>query len=52
MKSGMAVLKALLALGLFVALLRGRRLPGSFWLVVGVILLGYLLIAVLYTLDR
>jgi hypothetical protein len=51
-ESGITILNTLLALGLFVTVLRGRRLPASFWLVTGVILFGYLLIAVIYTIDR
>lgn len=50
--TGVTILNTLLALGLFVTVLRGRRLSASFWLVTGVILIGYLLITVIYTIDR
>lgn len=52
MESGTAFLNGLLALGLFVALLRGYRLPVSFWLITTVILLVNLIMAVFYSLDR
>lgn len=51
MWTGIEVLNILLAVAIFVALLRGQRLPGSFWLVTGVIVGGNLLLAVLYSLS-
>jgi hypothetical protein len=52
METVAAVLNALLAGGLFVALLPKRRMPVSFWLIISLILLFNLIMAVFYSLDR
>jgi hypothetical protein len=52
MWTGIALLNILVAAALFVALLRGQHLRISIWLVVGVILIGNLLLAILYSLAR
>jgi len=49
---GITILDVLLATGLFIVLLRGRRLPLSFWLITGLILLVNLGAAAQYSLDR
>ena len=50
--NGIAFLALLLALVLFVVLLRSRRLPVSTWLGVGAILAGYLLLTVISIHER
>jgi hypothetical protein len=52
MEVGITILDVLLAIGLFIVLLRGRRLPLSFWLVAGLILIINLGAAARYSLDR
>jgi hypothetical protein len=49
-ETGIALLNILLAAALFVALLRGQRVPGSIWLVIGVMVFGNVLLALLYSL--
>lgn len=52
MEVGIVILDVLLAIGLFIVLLRDRRLPLSFWLVAGLILIVNLGAAARYSLDR
>ena len=49
--TGIALLNILLAAAIFVALLRGQRLAHSVWLVMGVIVGGNLVLAILYSLS-
>jgi hypothetical protein len=51
MWTGIALLNILLAAAIFVALLRGQRLAVSIWLVMGVIVGGNLVLAILYSLS-
>lgn len=51
MWEGIALLHILLAAAIFVALLRGQRLATSIWLIMGIIVVGNLLLAVLYSLS-
>jgi hypothetical protein len=51
MWTGIALLNILLAAAIFVALLRGKRLAVSIWLVMGVIVVGNLVLAILYSLN-
>jgi hypothetical protein len=51
-ETGIVLLSVLLTATLFVALLRGRRIPGSIWLLLGVTVFGNVLVAALYTLAR
>jgi hypothetical protein len=46
------ILILLLSAGLFFAFLQGRRLPVSFWLVLGVIVFGNLVFAIFYSFSR
>ena len=46
------ILILLLSVAFFVAFLRGRRLPVSFWLVLGVMVFGNLIFAILYSYSR
>ena len=50
--TGITLLNIVLAAAIFVALLRGQRVPGSIWLVVGIMVVGNVLLAFLYSLDR
>lgn len=49
-ETGITLINLVLGAALFVALLRGRRVPGFTWLVIGVIVSGHVLMAVLYSL--
>ncbi len=51
-ETGTTLLNIVLAAAIFVALLRGQRVPGSIWLVVGIMVVGNVLLAILYSLDR
>jgi hypothetical protein len=51
-QTGIAVTNIVLAAVLFAALLRGQRVPGSIWLIVGVIVFGNVLLATLYSLAE
>ena len=51
-ETGITLINLVLSVALFVALLRGRRVPGFAWLVMGVIVFGHVLLAVLYSLAR
>ena len=50
--TGIAIINILLAVAIFVVLLRGQHIPGSVWLVIGVIVFGHVLLAILYSLTR
>jgi hypothetical protein len=50
METGITLINLVLGAALFVALLRGRRVPGVAWLVIGIIVLGHVLMAALYSL--
>jgi hypothetical protein len=50
METGITLINLVLGAALFVALLRGRRIPGVAWLVIGIIVLGHVLMAALYSL--
>jgi hypothetical protein len=49
-ETGITLINFVLGVALFVALLRGRRVPGFAWMVIGVIVFGYVVLAVLYSL--
>jgi hypothetical protein len=50
-ETGIALLSILLIATIFVVMLRGQRLPGSVWLVIGVLVLGNVILATLYSLN-
>jgi hypothetical protein len=50
-ETGVALLSIVLIAVIIVALLRGQRLPGSVWLVIGVMLFGNAIMATLYSLT-
>jgi hypothetical protein len=50
--TGIALLNIVLTAVIFVALLRDQRVPGSIWLVIGVMVFGNVLVATLYSLAR
>ena len=52
METGITLINLVLGAALFVALLRGRRVSGLAWLVIGVIVFGHVLLAVLYSRVR
>ena len=51
METGIALLSIVVIAAIFVVLLRGQRLPGSVWLVIGVMLFGNAIMATLYSLT-
>jgi len=52
METGITLINLVLGAALFVAVLRGRRVSGLAWLVIGVIVSGHVLLAVLYSRAR
>jgi hypothetical protein len=51
METGIALLSIVVIAAIFVVLLRGQRLPGSVWLVIGVMLFSNVILATLYSLN-
>jgi hypothetical protein len=51
-ETGIAILNIVLAVAIFVVLLRGQHMPGSVWLVISLIVFGHLLLATLYSFAR
>lgn len=50
-ETGIALLSIVLIAVIFVVLLRGQRLPGSFWVVIGIIVFSNVIFATLYSLN-
>lgn len=51
-ETGIAILNIVLAVAIFVVLLRGQHVPGSVWLLISLIVFGHLLLATLYSFAR
>ena len=50
--TGITIVNFVLAAALFVVLLRGQRVPGSVWLILGIMIFGNVLLAIFYSLVQ
>jgi hypothetical protein len=50
--TGITIINFVLAVAFFVVLLRGQRVPGSVWLILGIMIFGNVLLAVFYSLVQ
>ena len=50
--TGITIINFVLAAALFVVLLRGQRVPGSVWLILGIMIFGNVLLAIFYSLVQ